>query len=221
MKVGKVISLVLGLIVFAGVVAIQAQAQVSQKRTSVTFDQPVAVPGMVLPAGKYTFTALDLTGFQHVVQIWNGDKSKLITTVLAISNYRLKRAGETIIEFGERPAGEPQALKAWFYPSYNHGFEFVYPKKEAILLAQASNEVVPAEAVEPTPSTLETLPLVAVTPQGKEEPIAEAFPEKTAEAPLVAKELPKTASPLPLIALLGALSLAVGFGVRQFGSKKV
>jgi hypothetical protein len=52
MKVGKVISLVLGLIVFAGVVAIQAQAQVSQKRTSVTFDQPVAVPGMVLPAGK-------------------------------------------------------------------------------------------------------------------------------------------------------------------------
>jgi len=221
MKVRKVTSLVLGLIVFAGVVAIQAQAQVSQKRTGITFDQPVAVPGMVLPAGKYTFTTLHLAGFQHVVQIWNGDKSKLITTVLAISNYRLEYAGETIIEFRERPAGTPQALKAWFYPGYKHGFEFVYPKQEAIQLAQASNEAVPAETVEPTPSTLETVPLVAVTPQGKEEPIAEAFPEKTAEAPLVAKELPKTASPLPLIALLGALSLAVGFGVRRFASKKV
>ena len=80
--------------------------------------------------------------------------------------------------------------------------------------------MVPAEAFEPTPSTLETVPLVAVTPQGKEEPIAEAFPEKQAAAPLVAKELPKTASPLPLIALLGALSLAIGFGLRRFASKK-
>jgi len=217
MRASKAVSLVLGLIVFAGAMAIQAQAQVSNKRTSITFDQPVAVPGQVLPAGKYTFTALDLAGFQHVVQIWNGDKSKLITTVLTISNYRLERAGETIVQFYERPAGSAQALKAWFHPGYNYGVEFVYPKKEAIQIAQASNEVVPAEAVEPTPGTLETVPLVAITPQGTEEPIAQAFPE---EAPLVAKELPKTASPLPLIALLGALSLAIGFGVRRFGSKR-
>jgi hypothetical protein len=200
--------------------AIQAQAQDFNKRTSITFDQPVTVPGMVLPAGKYTFTALDLLGFRNVVQIWNGDKSKLITTILAISNYRLEPAGETIVEFRERPAGSPQALKAWFYPGHNHGVEFVYPKKEAIQIAQASHEVVPAEAVEPTPGALETVPLVAITPQGTEEPIAQAFPEKPAEAPLVAKELPRTASSLPLIALLGALSLAIGFGVRRFASKR-
>lgn len=220
MKASKAMSIVLGLIMFAGVVAIQAQAQTFDKKTTLTFSHPVAVPGTVLPAGTYTFTILDSFGIRNIVQIWNEDKTNLITTILAIPNYRLEPTGETVIEFRERPAGTPQALKAWFYPGHGYGIEFVYPKKEAVQIAQASNEVVPAETVEPTPSTLQTVPLVAVTPQGKEEPIAQAFPEKAAEAPLVAKELPKTASPLPLIALLGALSLAIGFGVRRFASKK-
>ena len=175
---------------------------------------------MVLPAGSYTFALHDSPGVRDIVQIWNEDQSKLITTVLAIPNYRLESTGETVVQFRERPTGAPQALKAWFYPRRNFGIEFVYPKKEAVQIAQAANEVVPAEAVESTPSTLETVPLVAITPQGTEETIAEAFPAKPAEAPLVAKELPKTASSLPLIALVGALSLAIGFGIGRFGSKK-
>jgi hypothetical protein len=223
MKASKVVSLVLGLIVFAGVVAIQAQAQTFNKRTTVTFNQPVAVPGQVLPAGTYTFTILDSFGIRNIVQIWNEDKTNLIATILAIPNYRLEPTGETVIEFSERPANQPQALKAWFYPGHGHGIEFVYPKKEAIQIAQASNEVVPAEAVEPTPSTLKTVPLIAVTPEQKEEPIAEAIQTtpaaKTAEPVAVAKELPRTASLTPLIALLGALSLAIGLGIRRFAPK--
>ena len=223
MKASKVVSLVLGLIVFAGVVAIQAQAQTFNKRTTVTFNQPVAVPGQVLPAGTYTFTILDSFGIRNIVQIWNEDKTNLIATILAIPNYRLEPTGETVIEFSERPANQPQALKAWFYPGHGHGIEFVYPKREAIQIAQASNEVVPAEAVEPTPSTLKTVPLIAVTPEQKEEPIAEAIQTtpaaKTAEPVAVAQELPKTASPTPLIALLGVLSLAIGLGIRRFAPK--
>jgi hypothetical protein len=223
MKASKVVSLVLGLIVFAGVVAIQAQAQTFNKRTTVTFNQPVAVPGQVLPAGTYTFTILDSFGIRNIVQIWNEDKTNLIATILAIPNYRLEPTGETVIEFSERPANQPQALKAWFYPGHGHGIEFVYPKREAIQIAQASNEVVPAEAVEPTPSTLKTVPLIAVTPEQKEEPIAEAIQTtpaaKTAEPVAVAKELPRTASLTPLIALLGALSLAIGLGIRRFAPK--
>ena len=223
MKASKVVSLVLGLIVFAGVVAIQAQAQTFNKKTTVTFNQPVAVPGQVLPAGTYTFTILDSFGIRNIVQIWNEDKTNLIATILAIPNYRLEPTGETVIEFSERPANQPQALKAWFYPGHGHGIEFVYPKKEAIQIAQASNEVVPAEAVEPTPSTLKTVPLIAVTPEQKEEPIAEAIQTtpaaKTAEPVAVAKELPRTASLTPLIALLGALSLGIGLGIRRFAPK--
>ena len=77
---------------------------------------------------------------------------------------------------------------------------------------------VPAETAEPTPENLATVPLVAVTPSQKEEPIAEAAPvqEKTAEPEMVAeaKELPKTASPVPLAGLLGFVSLGLAFGLR-------
>ena len=220
MKASRVVSLALGLIMFAGLAAIQTHAQSFNKKTMITFNQPVAIPGKVLPAGKYTFTILDSFANRNIVQIWNEDKTSLIATVLAIPNYRLEPTGETMIEFRERPANQPQALKAWFYPGHASGIEFVYPKSEAIQIAQAENEAVPAETIEPTPSTLKTVPLIAVTPKGEEEPIAEAFPPEPAQQPkTVAKELPRTASPLPLIALFGGSFVALGFVLRRLATK--
>ncbi len=225
MKVNNVLSLVLGVIVLAGLMAIQAQAQTFNKRTTVTFNQPVEVPGQVLPAGTYTFTILHSYGIRNVVQIWNKDKTKLIATILAIPNYRLEPSEETVIEFSERPANKPQALKAWFYPGHGYGIEFVYPKQEAIQIAEATNEVVPAEIGELTLSTIKTIPLIAMTPGQKEEPIEEAFQitpapaAKTAKPVEVAKELPKTASLTPLLGLLGIVFILMGFGLKRFAQR--
>ncbi len=225
MKAKYLWSLVFGLIVLAVLMAIQAQAQSFNKRTTVTFNQPVEVPGQVLPAGTYTFTIVNSYGMRNIVQIWNKDKTNLITTILAIPNYRLEPTEETVIEFRERPANQPQALKAWFYPGHSYGIEFVYPKQEAIQIAEATNEVVPAEVGELTLSTLKTIPLVAMTPGQKEEPIAEAFQitpapaAKAAEPVQVAKELPKTASRTPLIGLLGIVFIVIGFGLKRFAPK--
>jgi len=219
MKASKAVLLALG-ILLSGAIAVHVQAQNFNKLTKVTFSQPVAIPGKVLPAGTYSFTILDTLGSRNIVQIWNEDKTQLITTVLAIPNYRLETPEQTIIQFAERPANRPQAVKAWFYPGFNYGIEFVYPKPEAVQIAQAANEVVPAETVEPTPSTLKTVPLIAVTPKGEEQSLAKAFPAKPVEQPkAVAKELPKTASQLPLIALFGASCLIVGFGLRRLAPK--
>jgi hypothetical protein len=193
-----------------------AQAQPMNKQTKVTFDQPVEIPGQVLPAGTYTFTIHQSMGSRNIVQIWNEDRTQLITTLLAIHNYRLAPTGETVIKFSERPSDTPQALKAWFYPGYNYGIEFVYPKQKAMEIAQVANEVVPAETVEPTPETMETVPLVAVTPEQKEEPLEQAIETRPpTEEKEVAEELPRTASEMPLIALLGVMGVAVGFGLRR------
>lgn len=222
-KTTKVISFVLGLLTFAAVMAINIQAQTFDKKTKVSFSQAVAIPGKVLPAGTYTFTILDSFGVRNIVQIWNEDKTNLIATILAIPNYRLDVADNTVIEFSEQPANLPQAVKAWFYPGYNYGIEFVYPKKEAVQIAQAANEVVPAEAtVESNPATLRTVPLFGITPLLKLRPIEQAFqttPTKAAEPVTVAKELPRTASSTPLIALLGVVCLVIGFGLRKFAVK--
>ena len=151
------------------------------------------------------------------MQIWNADKTELVTTILAIPNYRLEPTDETVIQFRERPAGRPQAVKAWFYPGHSFGIEFVYPKEEAVQLAEAEKEPVPAEAALPTPSTMKTVPLIAVTPQGKEEAVAQAFPPEQTKQ--VAQALPKTASPLPFIGLLGVTFVLGGLGLRRFATK--
>ncbi len=223
MKVAKTAWFVLILFLLGAVVATPARADQWNKKTIVTFSQPVEVPGnMVLPAGKYVFKLLDSLSYRHIVQIWNEDETKLFTTILAIPNYRLEPTGETAIEFRERPGTQPQALRAWFYPGDSFGQEFAYPEKRALQLAEASNEIVPAETAEPTPENLKTVPLVAATPSQKEEPIAEAIqttplPEKTAPAPPVvaeAKQLPTTASVVPLVGLLGLVSIGLAFGLR-------
>jgi len=72
MKARNVLSLVLGLIVLTGLMAIQAQAQNFNKRTTVTFNEPVELPGQVLPAGTYTFTIVNSYGIRNIMQIWAG-----------------------------------------------------------------------------------------------------------------------------------------------------
>jgi hypothetical protein len=222
MRLFKAVLAGLALALLVGMFLNPARADQWNKKTILTFSQPIEVPGKVLPAGTYTFKLLDSNSYRHIVQIWNADGTELITTILAIPNYQLEPKEETVIKFHERPGDSPEALRAWFYPGDNFGQEFVYPKTRAIQLAQASNEIVPAETVEPTASTLRTVPLVAVTPQMKEEPVAEAIqvlplhhPAETTPAPVtVAKELPKTGSPIPLVGLLGLTFIGLAFGLK-------
>jgi hypothetical protein len=192
------------------------------KKTIVTFNQPIEIPGKVLPAGTYTFKLLDSPSNRHIVQILDKDGIKVFATILAIPNYRLTPTGDTVVNFAERPSSAPQAMKAWFYPGDNFGQAFAYPKARALQLARSEHEPVPALTVEPRPETLATVPLIAVTPEEKEEPIAQAIQttppaaQTPAAAPVIAqqRELPHTASPIPLIALGGFMLIAVGLGLK-------
>jgi len=191
------------------------------KATTVTFAQPVELPNIVLPAGTYIFKLADVPTSRHVVQVFNADETKLITTILALPNYRLTPTDKTVMPFEERAPGMPQALRAWFYPDNTFGQEFVYPKARAAELAQTTQEPVLAAEVKPseTPEELIQEPVVEVTPEQKEVEVAvETKPaEPTLEPPPVpasAPELPKTASLLPLVGLLGLSSLVLAVALR-------
>jgi len=195
-----------------------AQADTWNKKTIVTFSQAVEVPGKILPAGTYTFKLLDSLSDRHIVQIFNADGSQIIATILAINNYRLQPTGDTVMKFGERPGDSPEALRAWFYPGDNFGQEFVYPKVRAIQLAKTTNVIVPAVAVETIDeNVIKTVPIVAVTPDQKEVEVATVI---QTTPPVVAvkeaEELPQTASSMPLIALLGGLSISLALGLKLF-----
>jgi hypothetical protein len=233
MKNVKAVFCLLAVTMLGATVLPSARADEWNKKTVVTFSQAVEVPGKILPAGTYTFVLLDSPSDRHIVQIFNADGTQLITTILAINDYRLKPTGDTVMKFSERPGDAPDALRAWFYPGNSFGQEFVYPKVRAIQLAQTAQISVPAVAVETLDETvIKTAPIVAVTPDQKEvevgtviqttppvaavvatpAPVAVATP-----APVAVKEteeLPHTASSMPLIALLGGLSISVALGLK-------
>jgi hypothetical protein len=182
---------------------------------------------------------MDSASNRHIVQIFNEDQNHVYATVLAIPNYRLRVTGKTVITFVERPAGEPQAIKAWFYPGDNFGQEFVYSKRRAAEFAKQTTSPVPAapselesEITKPATVTNEE-PAVdmkqsqdtAVKPAEKEVEIAQAAeppvqttptpaqPEATPDAPERMEQLPQTASQLPFWGLIGLLSLVAGLAV--------
>jgi len=183
------------------------------KRTTLTVNEAIQVPGAVLPAGTYVVKLLDSPSDRHIVQIFNAEENEVITTILAIPNYRLKPTGDTVFTFWETPPGNPRALRAWFYPGDNFGQEFAYPKvKAAEIAAIAKTEVPAVDAVKP--AELAIAPIEKVKP-----PPAATVPAplEIAQFPTVPKlepttELPKTASPYPLVGLAGVLSL-IAFAV--------
>lgn len=214
------------------------------KKTTVSFNMPVEIPGVgaqVLPAGTYVFKLLDSQSNRHIVQIFNERGDHVYATILAIPNYRLKATDKTVMTFRERAAGEPEAIRAWFYPGNEWGQEFVYPKKRAIELAKITNLPVlampteletnltmPVASVDEAPViALREAPIEAVTPTGEVVPMAEvveAPPVQTAAAvqtPEPEKRLPKTASLLPLVGLIGLLSLFAGFALWRLPKRPV
>ncbi len=116
--------------------------------TKVTFTEAVEVPGTVLQPGTYVFKLANSDSDRHIVEIYNEDHTKLITTVLALSNERLQLSGKTVLTYNEHASGQPAALKAWFYPGDNIGQQFVYPRSEALMLTRLNNEEVPSTGSE-------------------------------------------------------------------------
>jgi hypothetical protein len=212
-----------------------ATADEWNKKTLITFDQPVELPGVVLPAGTYVFKLFDSQADRNIVQVFNKDENHLYATIMAIPDYRLTPTGNTVLKFSESPAGSPEAIKAWFYPGDNFGEEFVYPKSRAVELAKRTNQPVismPEEqasniskpiksAKEPAVMAMKKASIKAVTPAGEQE---EVIMVATTQPPnqsstMQAKnhkteKLPKTASSLPLLAVCGMLLLGAGLGLR-------
>jgi hypothetical protein len=230
MKSFRTLATAFCLLALGAMVAPLARADDWNRETVVTFSGPVEVPGVgaqILPAGTYVFKILDSKSDRHIVQIFSQDKKHVFTTILAIPNYRLKTTDKTVITFRERPAGQPEALRAWFYPGRAWGEQFVYAKSRAIELAKETNEAVLATPVELAAAPIEALntaPVEAVAPTGEPVELAQVVEPPPAAEPVTvatADPLPRTASPLPLIALIGLLVIGAGFALSAFSKRAV
>ena len=172
-----------------------ARADEWNKKTIVTFNGPVEIPGRVLLPGTYTFQLLDSESDRSVVQIFDKD-GKLVATVIAVPDYSLTPPDQPIIKFEQIAKEAPPAIRAWFYPGDSYGLEFVYPKTRATELAAGTHNNVPAMADSMTAETtrpaktkdassvaaMKKSHLTAVTPDKSEVEVGRAIQTKPASS---------------------------------------
>jgi hypothetical protein len=211
-----------------------ARADEYNKKTILTFSGSFQIPGKTLPAGKYVFKLAD-TSDRHIVQVFDKDERKIITTLMAIPNQRMTPTDKPVVMFSERPHGSPQAVKVWYYPGDTIGNEFVYPKRQAMRIARETHSSVLAtndDTSATTSTAMNTATLgyfnedgnwqttdqkMAVTPAPA--PVATmAKADTSAPEPAPApmrKHLPRTASNLSLFEMISGLAIAGGLLARQ------
>jgi len=116
--------------------------------TYFTFSQAVELPNTTLPAGKYFFQLMDSDSNRHIVKVMSEDRTELKATLMAIPFYSNDRPSDTPqVRFMETPAtagnGDgSNAIKIWFYPGMTTGHEFIYPRSQAMRLAQRTGDSV-------------------------------------------------------------------------------
>ncbi len=131
-----------GIFVSCTVLLPVAAAKAEDQQTKVTFNQPVEIPGHVLPAGTYWFVVTGNTFSRDFVRIYSADRKTVYATTLTVETQRPHSADGTLLIFAERESSQPEALRAWFYPGETNGHEFQYPKREEKELAQDRQDVV-------------------------------------------------------------------------------
>jgi len=147
-----------------------AHAQTVDNRTFFTFNQPVTLPGVTLPAGKYLFRNPDTTTARRVVQVLSEDGKQSYAMLLTIPAQRTDASAQPEIRFMETAEGTPRAIQAWWYPGNSIGWEFIYPREQALKLAKATSSPVltTASGQNETTEAMKTADLARVTASGGE-----------------------------------------------------
>jgi hypothetical protein len=124
MKSFRTVVAIIAIAIFYSLLPANASADDWNKKMNVTFNQPVEIPGMVLPAGTYVFKRVDSVD-PRVFQILSADEKHVYATVLTVPDYRMDPSDTAMVTFEERPKGSPEAIKSWFYPGDTIGEELV------------------------------------------------------------------------------------------------
>lgn len=174
-----------------------AQGQPLDSRTEFTFNQPVELPGVTLPPGTYIFRFVDGTTGRKVMQVQAKDaSSKTYGMFLTINAQRPRPSDDAELRFLETPAGQPAAVKTWWYPGNTIGREFIYPKSQARRLAQTTHQtVLTTQAENVTNDQMSTADLAYVSESGQETALTnDQLVEAAASTPPVGSVDQSTAS---------------------------
>ena len=137
-----------------------AKADGWDKKTVVTFDQDVEIPGQVLPAGTYVFKLLRSNSDRSVVQVWSQGES-LLATLITIGDSYPNPSGDPyfVLDMSGTEEGFPPAIVSWFFAGSNDGRDFIYSgysesrivDNQAISEPQPEPQTLPEQYPQPQP----------------------------------------------------------------------
>lgn len=184
-----------------------ANATTYDKLAYLTFNRPVQVPGVTLRAGTYGFRLANPETSRNVLQVVSIDGAIVHATFHTLPDNRTVLTPDAVASFRETPAGVPVAVKSLFYGGEHRGYEFVYPKGGPLM------ETRPQPAITYSPVPAAPTPVEKPEIELFVEPLEYQLARPSAEVPEPAEELPRTASPVPFMAVGGLTSLLVGLGL--------
>jgi len=223
--------------------SVDAQQPDTRDRTIMTFSGAVELPGMRLEPGTYVFRIADTTG-RNVIQVLPEDEMQVLGQGLFVPAERQESTGDTIVTFREieARANATPAVQFWFYPGEKIGKEFIYPKDQAMRIAQQTGAEVLTEdgrvevasetaqvsgtsvdeaRPQPAPAQVAVAesaePVTGTTGRDDQSTPSAGARQDATVAPrneYARNELPRTAGVSALAGLIGMLALGGAFGIR-------
>jgi len=126
MKYSKSVRIALGAAALAVLVAGSSDAYVNHEN-QLTFSRPVALPGVVLPAGSYSFDLVDSKSSLDVVIVRNRARTKVFYMGFTHLVQRPKGMSEDVpVTFAEARASEARPIATWYEVGNSIGHQFLY-----------------------------------------------------------------------------------------------
>lgn len=217
---------------FATILAVAAApaafAQSEREQSNFTITEPLDVGTFTLQPGTYNIQVVQIDANRNMIRVMDTDQKKLYTTVLT-RPYPILMSDvipESRYVVWATPPGQPSVLRTWFPRDRSIGHEIVFSETRAKELAALANDRVIAVPDKVAETEYRTAPLYVVTPDRQVkpyEPKLAAVEPKPAPLQVAetrpARELPGTASRVPLFAALGLLSLGAALGLGALANR--
>jgi hypothetical protein len=198
----------------ASVLAPVTRADDSAKQATVTIQSPEQVPGSVLPAGSYAFKQTGAQLGWTIVQIYSNDGSALVTTILAYPNPKVASNGQNVIVYPANGSGSIPAIEGIVFAGDSTVQQLAYPRTAADQIGTANHIRIPTTGTDDAyPHSLPDAASSWSAPvANNSDSDASMTAQNTAMTPQNTamtrqEKLPQTASPLPMIALIGLFSI--------------
>jgi hypothetical protein len=117
-------------VVLCAMTATRAKAGPFDEKTTVTFTDPVEIPGQVLEPGTYVFKLVDSPFDRNLVQVWTGAEDRLLATINTTSDYQLEPSNKSTFVMDRPSDNSPAELESWFYAGRTIGQRFIYPQND-------------------------------------------------------------------------------------------